>query len=75
MRTDGGELRTAVLATASFALRRRWTAELSGRLALVEAVDRGELEAVMLTSQRVVVFLDLTLPGSTVWTACRTSSG
>jgi DNA-binding NarL/FixJ family response regulator len=63
MRTDGGDLRTAVLATASSALRRRWTAELSGRLALVEAVDRVELEAVMLTSQRVVVFLDLTLPG------------
>ena len=63
MRTDNGFLRTAVLATASSALRRRWTAALSGRLALVEAVDRVELEAVMRTSPRVVVFLDLALRG------------
>ena len=63
MRTDSGDLPTAVLATASSALRRCWTAELSGRLALVEAVDRVELEAVMLTTPRVVVFLDLALRG------------
>jgi DNA-binding NarL/FixJ family response regulator len=54
---------TVLLASASHALRRRWAEELTDGLLLVEAVDRDSLEAAMLETPDVVVFLDAALQG------------